>query len=436
MKITNNYSFQGELSVPGDKSISHRAIMFGAISNGLTEVTDCLQGADCLSTISCFQQLGISIENNGFKVLIHGKGLHGLTAPRQILNVGNSGTTARLISGILAGQSFQSTLDGDHSIRKRPMKRIFAPLSEMKAKFQCWDSGSFPELWKKTSPNSIPFTIQGGNLKHIHYQSAIASAQVKSAILLAGLYGDGVTKVTEPVLSRNHTELMLASFGANLLSIDTTAAIWPEPKLEGQCIHVPGDISSAAYFIALGLIRPHSEILIRNVGVNPTRNGILKVALEMGGNISLLEERTVSGEPVADILVKSSSLHGITIGGNQIPTLIDELPIIAVMAAFAEGTTTIKNAEELKVKESDRIVSVAENLKAMGAIVTPTTDGMIIKGGNQLHGTQIKTYADHRIAMSFCIAGLNANGETTFDDRDCVTISYPSFYQDIESLIK
>lgn len=436
MKITNNYSFQGELSVPGDKSISHRAIMFGAISNGLTEVTDFLQGADCLSTISCFQQLGISIENNGFKVLIHGKGLHGLTAPRQILNVGNSGTTARLISGILAGQSFQSTLDGDHSIRKRPMKRIFAPLSEMKAKFQCWDSGSFPELWKKTSPNSIPFTIQGGNLKHIHYQSGIASAQVKSAILLAGLYGDGVTKVTEPVLSRNHTELMLASFGANLLSIDTTAAIWPEPKLEGQCIHVPGDISSAAYFIALGLIRPHSEILIRNVGVNPTRNGILKVALEMGGNISLLEERTVSGEPVADILVKSSSLHGITIGGNQIPTLIDELPIIAVMAAFAEGTTTIKNAEELKVKESDRIVSVAENLKAMGATVTPTTDGMIIKGGNQLHGTQIKTYADHRIAMSFCIAGLNANGETTFDDRDCVTISYPSFYQDIESLIK
>ncbi|MCI8483695.1 MAG: 3-phosphoshikimate 1-carboxyvinyltransferase [Lachnospiraceae bacterium] len=434
MNITKKHSFRGELSVPGDKSISHRGIMFGAISNGLTEVTNFLQGADCLSTISCFRQLGISIENDGSKVLVHGKGLHGLTQSQQILDVGNSGTTARLISGILAGQPFQSTLNGDASIRKRPMNRIFTPLSEMGARFQCWDAGYFPDLYKKTSSGCAPFTIQGSSLRHIHYQSPIASAQVKSAVLLAGLYGDGITKVTEPVLSRNHTELMLAGFGADILSTDTTAAIWPEPKLEGQAIHVPGDISSAAYFIALGLITPNSEILIQNVGINPTRSGILQAALAMGGKITLLNQRTVSGEPAADILVTSSSLHGTTIGGSQIPTLIDELPIIAVMAAFAEGTTIIKDAQELKVKESDRILSVTENLNAMGGKITPTDDGMIIEGGSLLHGTEIKTYQDHRIAMAFCIAGLNAEGETTFDDRNCVTISYPSFYEDLEHL--
>lgn len=371
MELTAKHSFHGELSVPGDKSISHRGIMFGAISNGLTEVSNFLQGADCLSTISCFRQLGISIENDGSKVLVHGKGLHGLTAPTQTLNVGNSGTTLRLISGILAGQPFQSTLDGDASIRKRPMKRIFTPLSEMGARFQCWDSSYFPGQRNKTSSDCAPFTIQGSKTKHIHYHSPIASAQVKSATLLAGLYGDGITKVTEPVLSRNHTELMLAGFGANILSTDTTAAIWPEPKLEGQAIHVPGDISSAAYFLALGLIHPHAEILIKNTGINPTRSGIIKAALAMGGALTLLNERTVSGEPVADILVSSSSLHGTVIEGSIIPTLIDELPILAVMAAFAEGTTIIKDAQELKVKESDRIATVTENLKAMGSKYHP-----------------------------------------------------------------
>lgn len=272
-------------------------------------------------------------------------------------------------------------------------------------------------------------------MNHVHYYSPIASAQVKSAILLAGLYGDGITKVTEPVLSRNHTELMLSGFGADILSADATAAIWPEPKLEGQAIHVPGDISSAAYFIALGLISPNSEILIQNVGVNPTRSGVLTAALAMGGNISLLNKRTVSGEPVADILVKSSSLHGTAIGGSQIPTLIDEIPAIAIMAAFAEGSTIITDAQELRVKESDRIATVTENLNAMGGDVTPTEDGMAIRGGKPLHGAQIKTYGDHRIAMSFTIAGLNADGETTFDDRDCVTVSYPSFYEDIKKLL-
>ena len=424
METTRKHIFRGELSVPGDKSISHRGIMLGAIANGTTEITNFLQGADCLSTISCFQKLGIAIENKGSQALVHGRGLHGLAAPSQVLDVGNSGTTTRLISGILAGQPFPSTLDGDASIRRRPMKRIFTPLSAMGAHFQCQDSGC------------APFTIQGGNLRHIHYHSPIASAQVKSAVLLAGLYGDGITRVTEPVLSRDHTERMLAGFGADITSEGTTASIRPEPKLEAQSIHVPGDISSAAYFIALGLITPGSEILIQNVGINPTRSGILTAAAAMGAELTLLNERNVSGEPVADILVTSSSLHGTVIEGSQIPTLIDEIPIIAIMAAFAEGATTIKDAQELKVKESDRIAVVSENLNAMGGKVTPMEDGMIIEGGYPLHGAHIRTFQDHRIAMSFYIAALNADGESTFDDRSCVVVSYPSFYQDIEALMQ
>ncbi len=424
METTRKHIFRGELSVPGDKSISHRGIMLGAIANGTTEITNFLQGADCLSTISCFQKLGIAIENKGSQALVHGRGLHGLAAPSQVLDVGNSGTTTRLISGILAGQPFPSTLDGDASIRRRPMKRIFTPLSAMGAHFQCQDSGC------------APFTIQGGNLRHIHYHSPIASAQVKSAILLAGLYGDGITRVTEPVLSRDHTERMLAGFGADITSEGTTASIRPEPKLEAQSIHVPGDISSAAYFIALGLITPGSEILIQNVGINPTRSGILTAAAAMGAELTLLNERNVSGEPVADILVTSSSLHGTVIEGAQIPTLIDEIPIIAIMAAFAEGATTIKDAQELKVKESDRIAVVSENLNAMGGKVTPMEDGMIIEGGYPLHGAHIRTFQDHRIAMSFYIAALNVDGESTFDDRSCVAVSYPSFYQDIEALMQ
>lgn len=425
MEITNNYTFHGELSVPGDKSISHRSIMFGAIADGLTEVTNFLQGADCLSTISCFRSLGIEIENQQDKILIHGKGLHGLHASRQILDVGNSGTTTRLISGILAGQPFESTLNGDASIQKRPMKRIFTPLSAMGASFQSLKGN-----------DCAPFTISGGQLHGIHYESPVASAQVKSAVLLAGLYAEGTTSVTEPVLSRNHTELMLSGFGAVITSSGTTASIEPEPDLKGQQIHVPGDISSAAYFIALGLMTPNSEILIKNVGINPTRDGIIRVALAMGGNLTLLNERTVSGEPVADILVKSSSLHGTSIGGELIPTLIDELPIIAVMAAFADGTTTITDAQELRVKESDRIAVVTENLSAMGGNITPTEDGMIIEGGVPLHGTCIKTHLDHRIAMAFAIAGLNADGITTFDDKNVVTISYPAFFEDIKQLTR
>ena len=418
------YPLRGEIEIPGDKSVSHRAIMFGSLAKGTTEVTHFLQGADCLSTISCFQKLGIKIENTSDRILIHGKGLHGLSAPSEILDCGNSGTTTRLISGILSGQKFTSTLTGDASIQKRPMKRIMDPLSQMGA-----------DITSVHANNCAPLTIHGRFLKGIHYHSPIASAQVKSAILLAGLYADGETKVTEPYISRNHSEIMLSYFGANIRTEDTTAILLPEPMLEAQKITVPGDISSAAYFIAAGLLVPGSEILLKNVGINPTRDGILKVAKEMGGNIELLNVNTTNGEPTADILVKFSALKGITIGGEIIPTLIDEIPIIAIMAAFARGTTIIKDAAELKVKESNRIQVMVDNLKAMGADIESTEDGMIIHGGKDLHGAIIDSHKDHRIAMSFAIASLLADGHTTILDRECVDISFPTFYQELNRLI-
>ena len=423
--MTNNtiYPLRGELEIPGDKSISHRAIMFGSLAGGITEVTHFLQGADCLSTISCFQKLGIEIENNTDKILIHGKGLHGLSAPASILDCGNSGTTTRLISGILSGQNFTSTLTGDSSIQKRPMKRIMDPLSQMGA-----------EINSIHGNNCAPLTIKGRTLKGIHYHSPIASAQVKSAILLAGLYAEGETLVTEPYISRNHSEIMLSYFGADIKTENTTAILQPEPVLKGQKIAVPGDISSAAYFIAAGLLVPDSEILLKNVGINPTRDGILRVAKDMGGKIELLNVNTDNGEPTADLLVKFSSLKGITIGGEIIPTLIDEIPIIAIMSAFATGTTIIKDAAELKVKESNRIQVMVDNLKAMGADIESTDDGMIIHGGKDLHGTIIDSHNDHRIAMSFAIASLLADGHMTILDKNCVDISFPSFYNDLNRL--
>ena len=417
------YPLRGELEIPGDKSISHRAIMFGSLAKGTTEVTHFLQGADCLSTISCFQKLGIEIENTPDKIVIHGKGLHGLAAPAEILDCGNSGTTTRLISGILSGQNFTSTLTGDASIQKRPMKRIMEPLSQMGA-----------DITSIYGNNCAPLTIHGRKLKGIHYHSPIASAQVKSAILLAGLYAEVETKVTEPYISRNHSEIMLSHFGATVRTEGTTAIILPEPILEGQKIAVPGDISSAAYFIAAGLLVPGSEILLKHVGINSTRDGILRVAKDMGGTIELLNINNDNGEPTADILVKFSALKGITIGGEIIPTLIDEIPVIAVMAAFARGTTVIKDAAELKVKESNRIQVMVDNLKAMGADIESTEDGMIIHGGKDLHGAIIDSHKDHRIAMSFAIASLLADGHVTILDRDCVDISFPSFYNDLNKL--
>lgn len=424
MEIKKLTSLHGELTVPGDKSISHRAVMFGSLAKGTTRITHFLEGADCLSTISCFRKMGIEIENSQGEILVHGKGLHGLSAPTGILDVGNSGTTTRLISGILAGQDFVSELTGDASIQSRPMKRIMTPLLSMGA-----------DITSIRGNNCVPLRIAGHPLKGIHYDSPVASAQVKSCVLLAGMYSDSITSVTEPVLSRNHTELMLNYFGAKVTSQGTTASIQPEPELYAREITVPGDISSAAYFIAAGLLVPGSEILLENVGINPTRDGLLRVCKAMGADITALNVCT-EGEPTADLLVRSSTLHGTTVGGEIIPTLIDEIPMIAVMAAFAQGTTVIRDAQELKVKESDRIAVMAENLSLMGVDITPTEDGMIIHGGKPLHGAVIDSHLDHRIAMSFAVAGLLCDGPLSIKGGDCVNISYPEFYEDLYSLGK
>lgn len=424
MKFTRSNGLHGKVTIPGDKSISHRSVMFGSIAKGETEITNFLQGADCLSTISCFRAMGIEIENDGNRVLVHGKGLHGLTKPNHVLDCGNSGTTTRLISGILSAQNFDVTLTGDASIQKRPMKRIMDPLSLMGA-----------DIRSINENGCAPLAISGRPLHGIHYQSPVASAQVKSAILLAGLYADGETRVTEPYVSRNHSELMLSHFGADVHTEDTTAVIRPVKELYGQKIEVPGDISSAAFFLAAGLLIPDSEILIRNVGINPTRDGILRICKDMGADITLLNEKT-SGEPTADLLVRSSRLHGTVIGGSVIPTLIDELPMIAAMACFADGETIIKDASELKVKESNRIAVMVENLSAMGADVEETEDGMIIRGGKSLHGAVIDSHLDHRIAMTFAITGCMAEGETEILGAECVNISYPGFYDDLKRLSK
>ena len=423
MEIPKLNKLHGKLTIPGDKSISHRAVMFGALAQGTTRITHFLEGADCLSTISCFQAMGIHIQKNKDEVLVEGKGLHGLQAPLDILDVGNSGTTTRLISGILAGQDFTSRLTGDASICQRPMGRIITPLSLMGA-----------QITSQNQNGCAPLPIQGGHLHGIHYQSPVASAQVKSCVLLAGMYADAPTSVTEPVLSRNHTELMLNYFGAQVTSKGTTASILPQPDLKARNITVPGDISSAAYFIAAGLLVPGSEILLCNVGINPTRDGLLRVCQAMGGDITLLNVRN-DGEPTADLLIRSSSLHGTEIKGEIIPTLIDEIPMIAVMAAFAEGTTVIRDAAELKVKESDRIQVMTDNLTRMGADVEALPDGMIIHGGKPLHGATIDSHKDHRIAMSFAVAGGICEGSLTITDGECVNISYPEFYTDLYSLL-
>ncbi|MCI8658729.1 MAG: 3-phosphoshikimate 1-carboxyvinyltransferase [Lachnospiraceae bacterium] len=423
MKFYKCGSLKGEITIPGDKSISHRSVMFGSLAKGTTEIHNFLQGADCLSTISCFRSMGVDIENRGDKVLVHGQGIRGLKKPACILDCGNSGTTTRLISGILTAQDFTTTLTGDASIQKRPMKRITDPLSQMGAKIRCLNDNG-----------CVPMEITGSPLYGIHYSSPVASAQVKSAILLAGLYADGETSVTEPYVSRDHTERMLSQFGADIRTEGTTAHICPARELYGQKILVPGDISSAAFFIAAGLIIPGSELLIHNVGINPTRSGILKVCQAMGGNLTFLNESYDKGEPTADILVKSSSLSGTTIKGAIIPTLIDELPIIAAMACFADGETVIRDAAELKVKESNRIDVMVRGLTTMGANVQETNDGMIIQGGKTLRGAVIDSKLDHRIAMTFAIAACMAEGETEILGAECVNISYPEFYKDLERL--
>lgn len=416
----------GTITVPGDKSISHRAVMLGSLANGITRISHFLPGADCLATIDCFRRMGIAIETNqtGNEVIVHGKGLRGLSAPADTsfaeLYTGNSGTTTRLISGILSGQNFSSRLSGDASLNARPMKRIIKPLQAMGANIKSVsDSGC------------APLIISPGKLRGIHWHSKVASAQVKSALLLAGLYAEGETTVTEPSLSRDHTERMLRGFGGAVTSNGNTATVCPCGELYAQDISVPGDISSAAYFIAAALLLPGSELLIRDVGVNPTRAGMIQICQNMGGNITFDNFREVGGEPVADLLVKHSSLHGVVIEGDVIPALIDEIPVLAVLAAFAEGKTTIRDASELKVKETNRIDTITENLTAMGGDIIPADDGMIIQGGKFLHGAFIQSHMDHRIAMAFTIAALAADGESRILDSQCVDVSYPGFFEDL-----
>ncbi len=425
MIIQKSAPLRGEITVPGDKSISHRAVMLGSIAEGETQIRGFLNGADCISTINCFRSMGVKIRQDGDEVLVSGAGLGGLHAPEGDLDCGNSGTTIRILSGLLAGQNFDSRIKGDESIQKRPMGRVITPLTQMGA-----------DISSEKGNGCAPLLIRGAKLHGISYSSPVASAQVKSSILLAGLTAEGKTRVSEPHLSRNHTELMLRGFGADIETEGNTVTLTPGRPLHGCTVNVPGDISSAAYFIGAALLVPDSFLTIRNVGINPTRSGILDVFKAMGADIRSENNRIEAGESVADLVVRYSPLHGTEISGSLIPRLIDELPLIAVAAAAAEGETVIKDAAELRVKESDRIEYVCSGLKAMGADVTPTEDGMILKGSSSLRGAVIPTAKDHRIAMSFAIAGLIAEGETEIKDADCVRISFPDFYDILSRVSK
>ncbi len=424
MVITKTTTIKATIIIPGDKSISHRAVMLGSLAKGTTRVKNFLMGDDCLATIKCFEQMGVTIDQ-GEDITIYGNGLKGLKKPAQPLDVGNSGTTIRLLSGILAGQNFSTTISGDDSIESRPMNRIMTPLKQMNAAITASRDESY-----------APLHLEPSKLKNTLYNSPVASAQVKSAVLLAGLYAEGETSVVEPVLSRNHTELMLKGFGAHVKSEDTKATVTGFPDLQGLDINIPGDISSAAFFLVAGLIVPDSEIYMENVGVNPTRAGIITVLQDMGGDITLHNERLECGEPVCDITVRSSKLTGTTVSGDIIPTLIDELPVIAVAACFAKGTTTIADAKELKVKECDRIAVMTTELKKMGADITAKEDGMVIEGVGTLKVAAIETHGDHRVAMSFAIAGLVSEGETIIHNSECVNISFPQFFDIINSFIQ
>lgn len=420
--ISSRTGLNGKIKIPGDKSISHRAVMFGSLAKGDTKITGFLKGDDCMSTISCFKKLGIDIEVNDDNVIVHGKGLNGLNAPKETLDVGNSGTTIRLISGILAAQGFDSTLNGDASIQKRPMNRVIKPLSQMGADIE------------STNDGYAPLTIHGKKLKSMEYTMPVASAQVKSSILLASLFAEGTTTIIEPVASRDHTEIMLNYFGANIKNENGVITSTPVKELYGKNLEVPGDISSAAFFMVAGLVVPNSHIIIENVGINPTRTGIIDALKAMGGYVEIINERKSGGELVGDIEVKTSSLKATTLEGSIIPRMIDEIPVFTVAALCAEGTTVVKDATELKVKESNRIATMSQELGKMGVVIEETNDGMIIKGNQKLKGAEVYSHLDHRVAMSCAIAGLIAEGETTIIDADCVGISFPNFYNLLNNL--
>ena len=418
---------KGSISIPGDKSISHRALMLGAIANGETTIEGLLLGEDPRSTAACFRAMGAEISQlNSQQVTVKGVGLGNLQEPEDVLDAGNSGTTMRLMLGLLASHPNRLfTVTGDSSLRSRPMSRAIEPLSQMGA-----------SIWGRKD-NFAPLAVKGGQLKPTHYQSPIASAQVKSCILLAGLMVDGKTTVTEPALSRDHSERMLQAFGATLeIDRDThSVTLTGQPTLQGQKVVVPGDISSAAFWLVAGAIVPGSDLLITNVGVNPTRTGVLEALAMMEADVRRENERVIAGEPVADLRVKHSQLQAAEIKGDLIPRLIDESPILAVAAAFAKGKTVIKDAAELRVKESDRLAVMASELGKMGANITELTDGLEITGGNQLQGTEVDSFSDHRIAMSLAIAALNAVGRTTIHRAEAASISYPNFVSTLSKVI-
>ncbi|BDG60629.1 3-phosphoshikimate 1-carboxyvinyltransferase [Caldinitratiruptor microaerophilus] len=426
MRLTPSGPLRGRLTVPGDKSISHRAVILGAIARGTTEITNFLPGGDCLRTVACMEALGAEVERRSPTHLrVRGRGLDGLREPEDVLDVGNSGTTIRLLTGLLAGQRFFSVLTGDASIRRRPMGRVVRPLTEMGA-----------EIRGRQGGERAPLAVQGRALRPVHYRSPVASAQVKSAVLLAGLTCEGETAVTEPAPSRDHTERMLAGFGARVRRQGLTAAVEGRPDLEGQRVDVPGDISSAAFLLVAAALVPGSEVVIEGVGVNPTRTGILDVLAAMGAAVELQNPREAAGEPVADLYVRSApGLRGAEIGGELIPRLIDEIPVLAVAACAAEGTTVIRDAAELRVKESDRLAALATELGRLGARVEERPDGLVIHGGG-LRGGRAQAHGDHRLAMALGVAGLVAPEGVEVEGAESVDVSFPGFWDVLAGLVR
>ena len=425
MKLKTNVNhLNGSIRVPGDKSISHRSIIFGSLAEGETKVYDILRGEDVLSTIQVFRDLGVEIEDKDGVVTIQGVGMDGLKAPQNALDMGNSGTSIRLISGVLAGADFEVEMFGDDSLSKRPMDRVTLPLKKMGVSISGQTERDLPPLHLKGTKNLTP----------IHYELPIASAQVKSALIFAALQAQGQSVIVEKECTRNHTEDMLHQFGGDLSVDGKKITVQGPQKLSGQTVVVPGDISSAAFWLVAGLIVPDSRVVLKNVGINETRTGIIDVIRAMGGKLELTDVDPIAKS--ATLTVETSDLKGTEIGGALIPRLIDELPIIALLATQAQGQTVIKDAEELKVKETDRIQVVADALNSMGAAITPTADGMIIKGKSVLHGARVNTFGDHRIGMMTAIAALLvADGEVELDRAEAINTSYPSFFDDLETLI-
>jgi 3-phosphoshikimate 1-carboxyvinyltransferase len=422
---TNKTSLEGEIKVPGDKSISHRAVMFGSIAEGTTQIENFLPGEDCLSTISCFQKLGVEINRNGNEVTVSGNGINGLKPPEETLDVGNSGTTIRLMMGILSGLPFESRLEGDESIARRPMTRVTVPLSKMGARIEGKNNGEF-----------TPLIVKGGKLSGITYQLPVASAQVKSAVLLAGLQAEGDTVVVEPVKTRDHTERMITQFGGIVERTGDSVKVVGGQTLKAANINIPGDISSAAFFLVAGAILPGSDIMLKNVGLNPTRTGIIDVLEAMGADVRIEPYDQEAAEPAGDIRIKYSKLNAATIEGDLIPRLIDEIPVIALLATQAEGKTVIKDAGELKVKETNRIDTVVNELKKLGANIEATEDGMIIYGQQNLIGGTVSAYGDHRIGMMLSIAALLCKKDVVLEQSEAVAVSYPGFFDDLYSLVQ